>query len=171
MAPSSDVLAVAVTVRKIYLWLAMLLLVQFLLGMATNLFVTIPNRHPGAHPSNYFAGSARSIGWAIPDGNAWLAAHVSLGVALVLSGLAAVVVAMRRGDRIARGTAVLGAAAIVGAAFNGASFLDFNQDYSSMIMAALFAVAIAAYVVGLYFGDQRKDPRSGDVTASAGPHS
>lgn len=165
--PCSGALVVAMTVRRVYLSMALLLLVQFLLGMATNLFVTVPRRHPGAHPSNYFAGSAHSIGWAISDSNLWLAAHVSLGLALVLGGLTAIVVAVRRGDRIARGTAVLAAAAIVGAGFNGASFLDFNRDYSSMIMAALFAVGVAAYILGIYFSHERNEPGTGGDAVSA----
>lgn len=48
------------------------------------------------------------------------------------------------------GTGLLGFGAIIGAAFNGASFLDFNRAYSSMIMAGLFAVALASYVTALY---------------------
>ena len=135
--------------RRAYLWMSLLLLVQFLLGMAVNLFVTIPTHHPGAHPSNYFAGSAHSVGWAIPRGGVWLAAHVSLGLALILGGIGVIVLAVRSASRVAVGTAVLGGAAILGAAFNGASFLDFNQDYSSMIMAGLFALALASYVIGL----------------------
>lgn len=138
-----------VRLRRAYLVMSLLLLAQFLLGMAVNLFVTIPDRHPGAQPANYFADSASTIGWAIPSGGAWLAAHVSLGLALIVGGLAVIILAARSRSRIAVGTAVLAAAAVTGAAFNGASFLDFNQDYSSMIMAALFAVALASYVVGL----------------------
>lgn len=133
-----------VTLPRAYLLMSLLLLAQFVLGMAVNLFVTIPADHPGAHPANYFAGSARSIGWAIPHGGVWLAAHVGLGLALVLGGVVTITLATRSGNRVAIGTSVLGGAAILGAAFNGASFLDFNQDYSSMIMAALFAVAVGS---------------------------
>lgn len=120
-----------VTLPRAYLLMSLLLLAQFVLGMAVNLFVTIPSpHHPGAHPSNYFTGSARSIGWAIPHGGVWLAAHVSLGLALVLGGIVTITLATRSGNRVAMGTSALGGAAILGAAFNGASFLDFNQDYS-----------------------------------------
>lgn len=140
---------VSVMVVRAHLLMTLLLLCQFVLGMAVNLFVTIPAHHPGAAPSNYFAGSARSIGWAIPHGGPWLAAHVSLGLALVLGAITAIVLATRSGSRFAIGASVLGALAIIGAAFNGASFLDFNQDYSSMIMAGLFALALGSYIVGV----------------------
>ncbi|MEO8889587.1 MAG: hypothetical protein ABI301_02050 [Jatrophihabitantaceae bacterium] len=144
-----------VMLPRAYLMMSLLLLAQFVLGMAVNLFVTIPAHHPGAHPSNYFAGSAQSIGWAIPRGGLLLVAHVSLGLALVLGGIVTITLATRSGNRVALSTSVLGGAAILGAAFNGASFLDFNRDYSSMIMAALFAVAVGSYVVGLAAGSLR----------------
>lgn len=37
------------------------ILVQASLGMAVNLFVTVPIRHPGSKPSNYLAGSYHSV--------------------------------------------------------------------------------------------------------------
>jgi hypothetical protein len=45
-----------------------LVLVQAGIGMVVNLDVTIPAHHRGAHPSNYFAGSVHSVGWAIAHG-------------------------------------------------------------------------------------------------------
>jgi hypothetical protein len=44
----------------------------------------------------------------------------------------------------------LGALAITGAAFNGASFLDYGQAFSSMIMAGLWALALGCYLTGLF---------------------
>jgi hypothetical protein len=34
-----------------------LVLIQAGLGTAVNLYVTVPDRHPGVHPANYFSGS------------------------------------------------------------------------------------------------------------------
>jgi hypothetical protein len=45
-----------------------LLLVQFLLGMAVNLFVTIPTNHPGSQPPEYFGGVVQSVTWAVLQG-------------------------------------------------------------------------------------------------------
>ena len=39
---------------------------------------------------------------------------------------------------------------IVGAGFNGASFLNYGHDVSSLIMAVLWALALACYLTGLY---------------------
>lgn len=125
-----------------------LLLGQFALGMVANLYVTIPAHHPGSHPSNYLAGSLRSVGWALAHGAVALAAHAGLGLALVVLALAIAVgaVVLRTG----RTAAIAGAGLIVGAGFNGASFLDFNDNASSLIMALLFALAALSYVTLLY---------------------
>jgi hypothetical protein len=134
----------------INLWACLLLLAQYLLGMVANLYVTIPAQHPGASAGNYFGGAASGIGWVIPDGPAWLAAHAALGLALVVAALAAVVWQRGSGSRLIMFTSVLGALAILGAAFNGVSFLNYGQSFSSMIMAGLWALALGCYVVGLF---------------------
>jgi hypothetical protein len=33
---------------------------------------------------------------------------------------------------------------------NGGSFLNYNEDFSSMIMAAFFAIGIAAYAAAMF---------------------
>jgi hypothetical protein len=126
----------------------LLLLVQYLLGMITNLYVTLPTQHPGADARNYFAGAASGLAWVISDGPAWAAAHAVFGLALALAALASVAVAWRQGSRVALVTSALGALAIVGAGFNGASFLDYGHAFSSMIMAGLWALALACYIAG-----------------------
>lgn len=128
----------------------LLLLAQYLLGMVVNLYVTFPAHHPGAGASNYFAGIASGLGWLIPDGPGWAAAHAALGLALVAAALASLAISVRGTGRLHVITSVLGALAIIGAGFNGLSFLNYGKSFSSMIMAALWAVALACYVTGLY---------------------
>jgi hypothetical protein len=43
----------------------------------------------------------------------------------------------------------------VGAGFNGASFLNYGHAFSSMIMAGLWAVALACYITGIYLAARR----------------
>ena len=43
---------------------------------------------------------------------------------------------------------------ILGAGFNGGSFLNYHQDFSSMIMATGFAIAVVAYSAGLYLANE-----------------
>lgn len=135
--------------------LCLTLMVQFLLGMVVNLFVTIPSHHPGANAANFFTGAAAAIAWAIPHGAAWLAAHVVLGLVLVVAGLVNIAWAPRTGSKLYTAASVLGAMAIIGAAFNGASFLNYGHDFSSMIMAGLWALATSSYLTCLYISARR----------------
>jgi hypothetical protein len=136
--------------RTVSLAMLVIVLAQYGVGMVVNLFVTIPARHPGAKPSNYISGSGSSVAWAIASGPAALAVHAALGLALVIAAIAAAVLAtyLRRRGVIA--LAWLGAACILGAGFNGASFLDFNHDVNSLIMSLLAAAAIACYALILF---------------------
>lgn len=126
-----------------------LLIAQYLFGMAVNLFVAIPGHHPGAHASNFFTGIAAAIAWAIPSSPLWLAVHVTFGLALAAAALANLALAPRVGGRLYTAASTLAALAIIGAAFNGASFLDYGHQFSSMIMAGLWALALACYLICL----------------------
>ena len=132
-----------------------LLLVQFLLGMAVNLEVVLPKHHPGAQAVNYFGGVVSALGWVIPSGAAWVAAHASFGLALALAALAAVVLTWRGGSRTERLLTVLGLLFIIGAGFNGASFLNYGNAINSFIMAALWALATSCYVTGAVLAARR----------------
>jgi len=138
------------SLRILLLWMVLLVLCQAGLGMAVNLFVTVPSHHPGAKPSNYLTGSADSIGWALSHGVLVLAVHVALGLALVLVAIALAVVVLRARRRAVAAWSVLGGLLTLGAAFNGASFLDFSNNVSSLLMALLAFAAIASYVAALY---------------------
>ncbi len=127
-----------------------LVLVQAGLGMAVNLYVTVPAHHPGAHPADYFAGSYDSVAWAIAHGTLALVLHASLGLALVVVAIGAAIHALRSSRRAVAFWSVLGGLLVVGAAFNGASFLDFNDNISSLLMALLAFGAVASYAAALF---------------------
>lgn len=50
---------------------------------------------------------------------------------------------------------VIGALVVIGAGFNGTSFLMYNHDFSSLIMAGLFALGLGTYLTGIYFSSRR----------------
>lgn len=134
----------------------LLLVLQFFTGMVANLYVTIPAHHPGANAHNYFTGAASSIGWAISSGfNVWLAVHAALGLLLGLATIEFTVAAVRSRSRTWAWSSIAGAAFMIGAGFNGASFLVFNKDYSSLIMAGLFGLSLSSYVLGMYLEGRR----------------
>jgi hypothetical protein len=127
-----------------------LLAVQYLFGMTVNLFVTIPASHPGSNADNYFSGVAQGVAWAIAHGAGFLQLHATFGLLLVAAAIALLVLAIRSRRRawiVATSIALL---TILGAGFNGASFLNYNHDFSSMIMASLFLIAVCAYAIALY---------------------
>ena len=128
----------------------LLVLVQSGLGMDVNLFVTVPAHHPGAHSANYFTGSLHSVGWAIGHGAAMLAVHATLGLALVVFVVGTAVRAWQSGRRAIGGWSVLGGLFVIGAGFNGASFLDFAHNISSLIMALLALAAVGCYATALF---------------------
>lgn len=141
------------------------LLVQFGLGMYVNLFPYIPLNHPGHRPKNFFAGSYHSVAWAetSPRAPLILAFHAGLGLLLVLGSLWLAVLAIRGRRAGFVWAAVLGALCILGAGFNGASFLDYNEDANSYVMALLFATAVLCYIVLLAL------PRSTERQVPASP--
>jgi hypothetical protein len=48
--------------------------------------------------------------------------------------------------------ASIGFIGVLGAGFNGGSFLNYNQDFSSMLMAVGFILAMLTYSLGLARG-------------------
>ncbi|MGH2872967.1 MAG: hypothetical protein ACRDL5_10970, partial [Solirubrobacteraceae bacterium] len=114
-----------------------------------NLYVTVPAHHPGAHPAGYLSGSFRSLVWAIGHGALTLEIHATLGLALVIVAVGAAGHAARSGHRTATAWTVLGGLMVIGAGFNGASFLDFADNVSSLIMALLALAAVACYTAAL----------------------
>jgi hypothetical protein len=123
-----------------------LLAIQFLVGMSLNLYVTIPTHHPGAGSGPYLSGALASVLWSFTSGLPLLIVHVVIGVLLLLSAVELVVHAVRsRRGAAATWLAAGGLIAIIFAGFNGASFVKYNVDISSMLMSVGFAVAVVCY--------------------------
>jgi hypothetical protein len=71
-----------------------LLLAQFLIGMWVNLFVHIPQVHPGSRGPDYFLRLLQGVPWAMIYGQLPLQVHAALGLLLVLGALVMVVLAV-----------------------------------------------------------------------------
>jgi hypothetical protein len=119
-----------------------ILVVDYGLGMWVNLYGQLPASDHGASIATGFAR-------AIHKGPVGLSVHALLGVILIVSALTAVVraVLVRRSALI--GATAAGPAAIVTAAFSGASFVGDGSNSSSMGMAVAAGVAMAAYALVL----------------------
>jgi hypothetical protein len=127
-----------------------LLLVQFGIGMGVNLFVGITRRHPGAEAHEFFSGVFRSVQWAILHGPVALAIHASLGLILAVGSIVLIVRAVRSHRRGSVWATAVGAFFVLGAGFNGGSFLNYNEDVNSLLMALFLGAALLSYAVNLY---------------------
>lgn len=123
---------------------------QFLAGMLLNLFVTIPASHPGRNASNYFSGGLHGLIWALTVHGGWaLSFHVYLAVLLILGSISlfirAAILRNKKWSIIGATSAIF----TIGAFFNGLSFINYNHNISSMIMATCWLIAVASLVFGL----------------------
>jgi hypothetical protein len=139
-----------------------LLLIQFGLGMGINLFVGITRNHPGAEAHEFFSGTYRSVSWALAHGPVALAVHAGLGLVLVLGSIGQLVQALRWGTTGMRWATAIGMVFILAAGFNGGSFLNYNEDVNSLLMAMFFGAAVLCYAVNLYLLTKLRLPISND---------
>jgi hypothetical protein len=140
-------------------WLALntllylgILLIQFGLGMWINLFITIPQNHPGADAPNFVVGFFQSIVWGIAHGGLLFAIHIVLGLTVVTFHpmLGILPLSVQWGPR---GSVLAGAAAAVlalTAAVGGAAYLTYQQELYSLLMAMGFGGVVLCYTISLY---------------------
>lgn len=130
-----------------------LLAAEFVAGEAGNLYARLPVVHPGSvrAGTDYFTDLARAERWVTGSGPPVLRVHVLLSLLIGVMAIALLVIAVRAGGRGRAFAAWAGLVVIVGAGFNGASFLIFGDGDSlaSFAMALLFLLAVISYAAGL----------------------
>jgi hypothetical protein len=136
-------------IRRMSFTTVCLILLQAGTGMAANLYVSIPD-HPGSDPTNYFTGSVRSIAWVLSNGAVVLVIHVVFGFVLAVLVVSTLLRIVRLKRPSLSAWTWVGALMVIGAGFNGASFLDFNNNTSSFIMAVLGFASAMCYTVVLF---------------------
>ncbi len=142
---------------------------QFVAGMVLNVFVTTPKHHPGTSAGDYFSRSWSSLLWALSGGGGWaLLVHASIALILFLGMLTLFLRSLGPNGRGWRWALGIAAFFTLGALFNGLSFLDFNENFSSMIMASCWLVAVALLVFLLVRVRARGEGASSGESAAAG---
>ena len=121
---------------------AVLLIIQFGLGMGVNLYVTLPGAGDPGHGSWFSNGPL-------------LAMHAALGMFLILSAIFVLVRAIMARNATLIVTSAAGLVAIVLAAFFGSGFTKNLTNGYSLGMAIAFAAALACYLIGLYAASTR----------------
>ena len=151
----SDVTKTSKTSRSMLRTIAaitlLLLAIQFLIGMLVNLYVVVPSDHPGAGAPEYFTGVAQAVAWALVNAPLALLLHASVGLLLFLASLLLIGLAIASRSRAWIVTSLLGLLGIMGAGFNGASFMNYGGlALSSLLMAIGFLLAAISYAIGFY---------------------
>jgi hypothetical protein len=113
--------------------MVIMLVIQFVLGTAYNLWGTAPS-------------SGKSIGMF---SSPLLAIHVIFGILLVLAAIDLLVRAIRSHLRLPLITAIVGLVAILAAAGTGSAFTHNGANGASFGMALATAIAMLAYLVNL----------------------
>ena len=117
--------------------------------MLVNLFVQVPSTHPGVGASNYFLGVVQAVTWALIHGPLWLLIHAIVGLLLFIASLGLIGLAIAARRRAWISIAVIGLIGVMGAGFNGASFMNYGFDLSSLLMSVGFLLAAVAYTIGI----------------------
>jgi hypothetical protein len=130
-----------------------LLAAEFVAGMAGNLYGRLPAVHPGSvrAGTDYFTDLGQAERWVTASGPPVLQVHVLLSLLIGVAAIALLVIAARAGGRGRAFVAWAGLVVIVGAGFNGGSFLIFGDGdrLASFAMALLFLLAVVSYAAGL----------------------
>ncbi|HEV2412578.1 MAG TPA: hypothetical protein VGS28_02100 [Candidatus Saccharimonadales bacterium] len=137
------------------------LIVQFFVGLTVNLWVTVPKSHPGAKSSDYFAGVYNGVQWALAhSGIGFLALHVLIAILLIIFSTAFLIAAILKQNRFWIKAFALGDFFIMLAFFNGASFLNYGEQFSSLLMEIFFVCSISTFLATLYITKPAQKPGS-----------
>ncbi len=136
--------------RTLTLIILLLLAAQFLVGMVVNLFVVVPANHPGTKAPEYFSGVVTGVLWVLGHGTLWLLIHAIIGLSLFLASLIVLGLSIASRRRAWIISSIFGLLGIVAAGFNGASFLNYSENFSSLLMSIGFLVAVIPYTIGIY---------------------
>jgi len=115
-----------------------LLILQYLLGMFTNLFIQFPqDKHDG---------QLWEFAWKqIP-----IAAHIIIGILLLIGALVLVVRSIRQKNKQWIIISSIGAISILIAGVSGAIFIPTQTATYSFVMSLSFIIAFVSYSLGIY---------------------
>ena len=123
------------TLAKLGFAMIILLVGQYVLGMYSNLFVTIPDGVDG---------------WKWMSNSLVIMGHVTLGTLLLVVSVAVVALGVRARSRTWVIVSVLGLLGIGASLVGGSTFMNGQSDAMSFLMACGLGVAMVAYAAGVY---------------------
>jgi len=136
--------------RRLTVFMLVLLILEFITGEITNLFVTIPSAHPGTALSSS-PGFVPGLGWSLTQsGLLALQVHGALGLLLILLSLVLIGLAIARRLWAWVIVSLIGGVGLILAALSGVGFVNSGEATGSLVMALGFLLALIAYALGLY---------------------
>jgi O-antigen/teichoic acid export membrane protein len=130
--------AMKLHMRQHALVLLGLLVVQYVIGMLTNLFVAFPE------------GNTDWQQWDFLKTQGVAMLHIALGMVLLLGAIWFFVRAIRSKNRSWKLSAGAGLASIILAIISGSEFVSLQKEAYSLAMAVFFIGAVVAYGWGMY---------------------
>ncbi|MEM0280074.1 hypothetical protein [Metallosphaera sp.] len=127
-----------------------LLLIEFILGMWINLFVSLPPGTPNRPP---YQETGFMMGTFLGSFGGAVMAHFMLGVLIALVSFVIMILAFLLGDLKVMMTGVISFLFIVVAGISGLSFMmsGFTNNFYSFLMSVGFILAFSSYSALLYF--------------------
>ncbi len=117
-----------------------LLVIQYALGMVSNLFVQFPQTDQAAQQWEFARTQLSEM------------AHIALGMLLFLSAILFVIRAIRKHSRRWIISSIIGLLAILTAIVSGSTFISTQVDAYSLVMSLAFIVTFLAYGWNLVAG-------------------
>jgi multisubunit Na+/H+ antiporter MnhC subunit len=115
-----------------------LLVVQYVLGMLSNMYVSFPENNTDWQQ------------WHYAEGQLLIVAHIVVGMALLLGMIVLWVRAMKLRDKAWKIAGGLGTGSVVLAIVSGSEFISNQKDGYSFAMSLFFITAVASLGWGIY---------------------
>ena len=130
--------------RLAFLITLVLLVIEYVFGMISNLEVQFPGNLPGGN----------AWGW-VWSGSLIIQLHIYIGTLLLVVALVALILSMVARNAVGIIAAAAGLALIIFAWLSGAAFLASQLNTLSLSMALGFMGALIAYLLGYYLSSSR----------------
>lgn len=123
--------------RKLGIWMIGNLIVQYILGMTSNLFVSFPENGDAV------------IMWEFAWKQIPISLHIIVGVALLIFSIIILVIAIKNKLKNWTVAGTVGLISIFIAGFSGAQFIPTQSSVYSYLMSIFFIIAFVSYGWGI----------------------
>jgi len=123
--------------KKLGRWMIGILVVQYVLGMTSNLFVNFPD------------SGGPGIMWKFAWKQIPVALHILVGISLLIFSIAILVIAIKKKAKTWIITGTVGLISILIAGFSGAQFVSTQNNVYSYLMSIFFIIAFVSYGWGM----------------------